>query len=282
MMKLISRILTRISKRYLYNTKIPLSAATFSKRFNRTNKYFFRYPISTEADSNLLRLKDCNAQDLYISRPNRLKYYYGGIGNRLTQLANEYNVDSLTFSSEDLIVDVGANIGELSRFLQNKYKCCAIVVEPDLVEFSALKKNLDENNTEFFSCALWNKEMEIDFFPDNDTGDSSIIQHREGLEPIKINAKTLDGLLANSSFWSSGKRIRLLKLEAEGAEPEILQGSEAILSNIDYISADCGPERGLSHRSTVIPVLEILQDKGFKAIEFSFPRGIILFKNINI
>ena len=87
--------------------------------------------------------------------------------------------------------------------------------------------------------------------------------------------------MSSSSFWTSGERIRLLKLEAEGAEPEILLGAGAVLSSIDYVPVDCSPERGLSQESTMIPVLEILQEKRFKAIDFGFPRGIILFKNIS-
>lgn len=280
-MNFIFRIPAYFNRKFLFSKKNTLSTTSFSKRFNYINKYFFKYPIYTQPQGNLLRLKDDDEQFLYISRPGRIYYYYKGISSRLTHLVNEYRLDSVTFQSGDLIVDVGANIGELSCALQKKYGVRAIVVEPDKVEFLALKKNLDENSTEFYSCPLWNKEEEVEFFPDNESGDSSIIQQREGVNPIKVNAKTLEGILSSSSFWTSGERIRLLKLEAEGAEPEILLGAGAVLSNIDYISVDCGPERGLNQESTMIPVLEILQEKGFKAIDVGFPRGIILFKNIS-
>ena len=46
--------------------------------------------------------------------------------------------------------------------------------------------------------------------------------------------------------------IKLLKLEAEGAEPEILLGGLDKIHLIDYICADVGPERGLSYETTLV------------------------------
>ena len=52
---------------------------------------------------------------------------------------------------------------------------------------------------------------------------------------VEVNTKTLD------SF--KYPQIKLLKIEAEGAELEVLQGSVDTLSNVEYISVDYGPER---------------------------------------
>ena len=35
----------------------------------------------------------------------------------------------------------------------------------------------------------------------------------------------------------------LIKIDAEGAEPEVIYGIDQCFSKIQYISADCGPER---------------------------------------
>ena len=77
-------------------------------------------------------------------------------------------------------------------------------------------------------------------------------------------------------------RIKLVKLEAEGAEPEILMGAMSIIDRIDYIVADIGPERGVKSESTLIEVLDILQKNNFEATKFGYNRGILLFKNKNI
>jgi hypothetical protein len=75
------------------------------------------------------------------------------------------------------------------------------------------------------------------------------------------------------------ERIRLLKLEAEGAEPEILVGAESVLSRIDYIAADLGPERGLKQEQTATPVINFLLARGFELIDMKFDRVTCLFRN---
>ena len=74
-------------------------------------------------------------------------------------------------------------------------------------------------------------------------------------------------------------KIKLLKLEAEGAEPEILLGGLKVLPQITYISADVGPERGLSYDTTLVQTVNILKDHGFELIKMGHPRIVCLFKN---
>lgn len=49
----------------------------------------------------------------------------------------------------------------------------------------------------------------------------------------------LDDFLTNIGV----SELDLLKVEAEGFEPEVLQGAERILHKIRFVSVDCGPER---------------------------------------
>ena len=74
-----------------------------------------------------------------------------------------------------------------------------------------------------------------------------------------------------------GKKIKLLKLEAEGAELEVLIGCENILMNIEYISADLGFELDQGTRSNEAEVTEFLLSHNFTKIA-SNPRHINLFK----
>ena len=53
------------------------------------------------------------------------------------------------------------------------------------------------------------------------------------------------------------EKIKLLKLQAEGAEPEVSKGSLNSLKNIKFITADLGPERGLNQESTLRYYLKI-------------------------
>ena len=77
-------------------------------------------------------------------------------------------------------------------------------------------------------------------------------------------------------------QIKLFKLEAEGAEPEILLGATRALPNIEFISADLGPERGLTQESTVIPVCNHLFKLGFELVSLYQKRQVFLFRNTRV
>jgi len=90
-----------------------------------------------------------------------------------------------------------------------------------------------------------------------------------------VRASTLKDVLDQSG----AQRVRLVKLEAEGAEPEILNGADDWLERIDYLTADVGPERGMSQESTAVPVIARMQAAGFELLKVSSPRLVCLFKN---
>ena len=73
--------------------------------------------------------------------------------------------------------------------------------------------------------------------------------------------------------------MKLLKLEAEGAEPEVIRGSLNLLDNIEYIAADLGPERGFNKECTLKEVVNLLLENNFEIVEFKYPRVCLLFRN---
>ena len=123
--------------------------------------------------------------------------------------------------------------------------------------------------------ALWYETKSIEFFVSSDGADSSIIEPYLFDERVKVSAFRLDELLHKR------KKIKLFKLEAEGAEIEVLQGSLSILKNIEFISADLGFERGVQQDSTLVPVTSFLYENGFEMITMSHDRIVALFKNKN-
>ncbi len=187
-------------------------------------------------------------------------------------------MDTIAFDDEDIVIDVGANIGELSKGLSMDRSLRIVAIEPEQLEFVSLQKNLEGSDAETFNCLLWSCSADLDFYSANDTGDSSVFKPRNNIEPSPRKAMALDELASCSKILSGDGPIKLLKLEAEGAEPEILEGASRILQRIEYIAADVGPERGLSKESTLIPVQTILMDYGFVPVKFGLPRAVMLFK----
>ena len=80
------------------------------------------------------------------------------------------------------------------------------------------------------------------------------------------------------------QKIKFLKIEAEGSEPEVLKGSKEILSRVDYIGVDGSPERGIKNETTIDYAIEFLNKNGFKVEASNINKNYAkaLFKNKNI
>ena len=71
----------------------------------------------------------------------------------------------------------------------------------------------------------------------------------------------------------------MLKIDAEGLEPEVLEGTQNILKNIEYITVDFSPERGTQQNLTIVDTNSFLYSNKFELVKFSDFRMIGLYKN---
>ena len=74
-------------------------------------------------------------------------------------------------------------------------------------------------------------------------------------------------------------KIKLLKVEAEGYEPEILEGIGSMLKKIQYIAVDGGYERGIINEQTFTDITNYLLHNGFEIIDINFVHYRALFLN---
>ena len=125
-----------------------------------------------------------------------------------------------------------------------------------------------------YNKGLWFEKSELTFFLKDEFGDSSIIEPLDYQEKITIETITLDHLISeiNSS-------VKLIKLEAEGAEPEILNGLTKYLKNVEYLTIDVGYERGVNSESTLAPCINYLVSRNYELIDFNPIKMSILLKN---
>jgi FkbM family methyltransferase len=211
---------------------------------------------------------------IYVSRVARIPLQWTGIAERQAQLRSQYLIPDGLILQDDLVIDCGANIGEFSLICA-KAGATVIAFEPDPLEFRALCANAKSEKKIYpYNKALWNKEGRLPFYDANDSGDSSLIQPNGETSVIEVEALRLDCF----EFCEFGERpIKLIKLEAEGAEPEILDGMQKTLARVEYISADMGPERGVNKNNTVAEVANCLYRHGFHLLQFSLERCVGLF-----
>jgi FkbM family methyltransferase len=231
---------------------------------------FMKWPIRVYYLNGLV-IKD-SSFTLNISRLSRLYLYKNGINNRLKKMADDYHLHLVDFSDGCTVIDVGANIGELNVLLKSSHNLNYYGIEPDPIEFRSLQKNAADCNLQ--NVALFSSSGKMNFFSSNETGDSSLIQNVSTANISQINTIKLSEYIDSLPEGS----VKLLKLEAEGVEFEILSVLEDThFSKIEFISADLGCERGMKLESTLVPVVNLLLNKGYKIIHFNPYRLTVLF-----
>lgn len=214
-----------------------------------------------------------NKLKIFFSREKRLYLFVNGIKFRLKKLEKEYLIYRIKFHAEDVIIDVGSNIGEFSFLLKTYYKLNNILcVEADPFEYATLKKNTAGLNYEPLNLGAFNEDGEKEFFLNNDHGDSSFNKSNK-FDSISIKVRTLDSIIKEKEI----KTIKLVKLEAEGFEYEVLEGLKNSLNIIEYFSVDCGPER--DGENTIKEVSNYLFSNNFSLVEIGEVRKVLLFKN---
>ena len=227
----------------------------------------FRYDPNTKIYSYI---DEGYEKPVHFFHKKRAIMYRKGIVARTSLLARDYFLSRIAFSDGDVVMDCGANIGELYLwFVLNGLSIRYVAFEPSPLEFSALRLNCPD--AEGHNVALWNRNETLTFYLASEDADSSVIEPAQHQGAIAVEARRLDDYIT--------RPVRLLKLEAEGAEPEILEGIGEKLPLIDYIAADLGFERGVERESTLAPVTNMLLRRNFSLVDVAYPRVTALFRN---
>lgn len=223
-------------------------------------------------DENVILVLD-KENKIYISQKLRGYFYFKSIKHRFRSLGEMYFFDKITFEKDDIIVDCGANIGEIYNSLKifTKYSFQYFGFEPVKSEFQILKLN-SVNKIEG-PFALFDKNESSKLYIHIEGADSTLIEDTRYNQIEEVECIRLDSVIALKN-----NHIKLLKLEAEGAEMEVLIGCGEILKNIQYISADLGFELEQGTKSNEKEVSDFLLKNNFYKIA-SNSRHINLFKN---
>ena len=223
----------------------------------------------------LFKVKDKKREIFFPTKLRGMQTYCYGIKKRAIALGNNYSLDLIDFKKNDIIIDCGANFGDIYNwFYYKQLKINYISFEPAPDEFKCIEFNC--KGKENYNMALSNKNSYLKFYLKSDTGDSSLIRPANGYSKIvKVKTLTLNKFFTNRNF----KNVKLLKVEAEGYEPEILQGSLKILKYVKYIAVDGTPERGINNDSTIDFAINFLKSNNFELISLKNNNYVGLFKN---
>ncbi len=200
--------------------------------------------------------------------------YKRGLTHRAEVLWKSYTLQNIQFSQGDVVIDCGANYADLWLTLKHHIKPeNYITFEPGKREHLAIEKNAPKAKANNFGLGAQN-EIHTFYINEKDA-DSSFIEPSTYDGTLEIQTVTLDSYMDSNAV----EQVKLFKLEAEGFEPEILQGARAVLNRIEYVAIDGGYERGVNSEQTFTYQANLLADHGFEMVDIYPKFGRALFRN---
>lgn len=237
--------------------------------------YFNKINSHLTFKNNIFCIKE-SAKKIKFTIPERSILFRKGLNYRLNYLYKKYFLDKIEFRKNDIVIDCGSNIGELFFLLKKKLKIRYIAFEPSPIVFKDLIKNTKSKKTTLYNLALFHKETKKKFYFLDRYADSSLIKIKNYTKIRTIYCTTLDKIVRNLKT-----KVKLIKIDAEGAEPEVLLGLKKYYSKVKYISVEAGFERGIKQLSTFKQCKKILKDKNFDLVYSNNIQKTYLFKNTN-
>lgn len=195
---------------------------------------------------------------IYACRKGRYNRYKKGIFSGIQNLEHDYHLDKVPNSKQGTFIDCGANIGELGVWASNN-GFDYIAFEPEKLEATCCDINNFNGTKKTERIALWKETTELTFHSMPQTADGSLIFQSKSSIKKTIKTTTLDE-------YTRGKQLKqpiILKIEAEGAEPEVLMGAKDFLQQCDIVTVDCGFERGEEKNHTLIEINTLLTKSNF-------------------
>jgi FkbM family methyltransferase len=169
-------------------------------------------------------------------------------------------------SKGDCFVDVGANVGIYSllagRIVGPTGK--VIAVEPMPITFNALRTTLAVNGmldiVDMHECALGSRADTLRLYSSHTSGHSSLLEpagHAKGSDDVTI--KLGDEVLA-------GARPKIIKIDVEGWELEVLEGLRNTIEQTDGLSIimECSPIHIRRKHDSLVEWMERIKSFGLR------------------
>jgi FkbM family methyltransferase len=155
------------------------------------------------------------------------------------EVQKAYGGDTIPLQAGDVVVDVGAQVGVVSCYLAKKHPGIKVLAyEPMPENFARLERNIKANGVEAevtaFNLAVTGDGRDLRLLANpamNSGGASAFV----GEGQVTVTSKSVT--LAQVFEAVGAERIKLLKIDCEGAEYEII-GDGALLSRVDYLSGE--------------------------------------------
>ena len=202
-----------------------------------------------------------------------------GLNSRIEFLARSYGLEffkNVFEKKTPIVIDIGANIGEFSIFCANR-NSNVMAIEHDKIAYQMLKLNAKnyQGKINTFNFSISSKSGVDKIYYDTITGSTTIIKpldvsnyksfNEDNFTPEKRMVTTTQSLTLDDFIDQNEINfIDLIKCDAEGAEPEIIEGLVKNASKVDFIAIDTIGER--NGQDTTYDVVKLLEKRNFQII----------------
>jgi len=190
---------------------------------------------------------------------HRLSYLFSGLEPSVVKVASDI------LRPGDIAVDVGANVGFLTRQFAMKVgrKGGVFAFEPDPDIF----EHLQFNTQRFPQVALAQTAMSDNcgtstlYLHPMSAMSNSLVNAWEDARALPVHTSTFDAWVSDANLG----RLSLIKIDVEGAEPLVLRGMRATLASAlkPHVILEFCP-KNLRGRAAEEEIFEILTDNGYE------------------
>ncbi len=198
----------------------------------------------------------------------RAAYFAGDTDRKITRLCERI------VRPGDTVIDVGANIGIVTLMLAKLVGPQGRVFsyDPNPYVVQLLRQSIERNglaNVHLEQCAIGAEDGELVLqVPQGHSGRASLVRHSEtnGSAKVQVQVRTLSDLVP-----ASVRKVRLLKIDVEGFEPQVLRGAFRIFQDSppDVVIVELNE---LQRQPSDHPSIQLLRGFGYEM--FSIPKAI--------
>jgi FkbM family methyltransferase len=201
-----------------------------------------------------------------------------------------FNINNSLFNVTNnlkTVIDVGANVGQFAIATKQFYPNAVVhSFEPVPESFEKLQKNTAKHNDIYtYNCALGAEQSEIVFYKNEHSHASSALKVSdfqkenipETIHFTEIKVKCIE--LGKLDFKKPLEKPILLKLDVQGYEKNVLDGSSNLLKKIDYLLLEVSFIQMYDNEPLFDEIHSYLVQKNFQLVS---PIGALEMKNGSI
>lgn len=171
-------------------------------------------------------------------------------------------IASLHFSSDGLIVDIGANIGNHTVYFGKFFENPILAIEPVATNYELLQRNVEENSlserVSMVQCVVWDKVDDFMMINDNPNNGGTFRALESGKQENSIEGRTLADIVGD-------RPVALLKIDVEGAENRVVEGGLPVIAKDKpiIVAESHSPEAYRSLSDLLVPLgYEVVAEGG--------------------